>query len=91
MLRYMTLTFNYVVCSIEEAQHTKKLFIDELQSSLPVHKQNISSPEEEQALKLTYREFLIEIEVVVATKDAVKDAEGQILTNPLLSASIVIN
>ncbi|XP_027915726.1 uncharacterized protein LOC114175156 [Vigna unguiculata] len=56
ILRSMTPKFNYVVCSIEEAQDTNKLSIDELQSSLLVHEQRTSSPEEEQALKVTYGE-----------------------------------
>ena len=52
----MTPKFNYVVCSIEEAQDTRRLSIDELQSSLLVHEQRMISPEEEQALKVTYGE-----------------------------------
>lgn len=56
ILRSMTPKFNYVVCSIEEAQDTSRLSIDELQSSLLVHEQRMISPEEEQALKVTYGE-----------------------------------
>jgi len=58
ILRCMTPKFNYVVCSIEEAQDTNTLSIDELQSSLLVHEQRMSKPEEEQALKVTYGESL---------------------------------
>ncbi|KAL4325347.1 hypothetical protein GQ457_11G023670 [Hibiscus cannabinus] len=54
VLRFMTSKFNYVVCSIEEAQDTTDLSIDELQSSLLVHEQKMLNPEEEQALKVTY-------------------------------------
>ncbi|KAJ1375777.1 gag-polypeptide of LTR copia-type [Sesbania bispinosa] len=54
ILRSMTPKFNYVVCSIEEAQDTSTLSIDELQSSLLVHEQRMIIPEEEQALKVTY-------------------------------------
>ncbi|KAL4378121.1 hypothetical protein GQ457_02G036680 [Hibiscus cannabinus] len=51
VLRSMTSKFNYKVCSIEEAQDTTDLSIDELQSSLLVHEQKMLNPEEEQALK----------------------------------------
>ncbi|KAL4295748.1 hypothetical protein GQ457_12G010900 [Hibiscus cannabinus] len=54
VLRSMTSKFNYVVCSIEEAQDTTDLSIDELQSSLLVHEQKMLNPEEEQAIKVTY-------------------------------------
>lgn len=44
--------FNFVFCSIEEANDIEELSIDELQSSLLVHEQKISQQEkEEQALK----------------------------------------
>ncbi|XP_052485251.1 uncharacterized protein LOC128040514 [Gossypium raimondii] len=56
ILRSMTTKFNYVVCSIDEAQDTNNLSIDELQSSLLVHEQMIIIPEEEQVLKVTYGE-----------------------------------
>ncbi|KAK4423222.1 hypothetical protein Salat_1905000 [Sesamum alatum] len=56
ILRSMTQKFNYVVCSIEEAQDTTTLSIDELQSSLIVHEQRMTSLEEEQVLKVTYGE-----------------------------------
>ncbi|KAA8524643.1 hypothetical protein F0562_011066 [Nyssa sinensis] len=52
ILRSMTLKFNFVVCSIEEANGIEELSIDELQSSLLVHEQKINQQEkEEQALK----------------------------------------
>lgn len=48
----MTPKFNFVVCSIEEANDVDKLSIDELQSSLVVHeKKNNQQEKEEQALK----------------------------------------
>lgn len=44
--------FNFVVCSVEEANYVGELSIDELQSSLLVHEQKIKHQEiEEQALK----------------------------------------
>ena len=55
ILRSMTPKFDYVVCSIEESKDTDTLTIDELQSSLLVHEQRMSSHvEEEQALKITH-------------------------------------
>ncbi|KAA3467809.1 Retrovirus-related Pol polyprotein from transposon TNT 1-94 [Gossypium australe] len=56
ILRSMTTKFNYIVCSIDEAQNTSNLSIDELQSSLLVHKRRMISPKEEQVLKVTYGE-----------------------------------
>ncbi|GMI66249.1 hypothetical protein HRI_000294200 [Hibiscus trionum] len=57
ILRSMTSKFNYVVCSIEESKDTSTLSIDELQSSLLVHKQRMSNTvEEEHALKITHGE-----------------------------------
>ncbi|RVW64797.1 Retrovirus-related Pol polyprotein from transposon TNT 1-94 [Vitis vinifera] len=51
----MTPKFDYVVCSIEESKDTDTLTIDELQSSLLVHEQLMSSHvEEEHALKITH-------------------------------------
>lgn len=48
----MTSKFNFVVCSIEEANDIEELSIDELQSSLQVHEQKINQQDkEEQALK----------------------------------------
>jgi hypothetical protein len=48
----LTPKFNFVVCSIEEANDVDELSIDELQSSLLVHEQKINQQEkEEQALK----------------------------------------
>ena len=38
ILRTLTEKFNYIVCSIEESKDTNKLTVDELQSSLLVHK-----------------------------------------------------
>ncbi|RVW80052.1 Retrovirus-related Pol polyprotein from transposon TNT 1-94 [Vitis vinifera] len=55
ILRSMTPKFDYVVCSIEESKDTNTLTIDELQSSLLVHEQRMSSHvEEEHALKITH-------------------------------------
>nr|KYP56097.1 hypothetical protein KK1_002328 [Cajanus cajan] len=38
----MTPQFNYVVCSIEESNNLDTMTIDELQSSLLVHKQRMT-------------------------------------------------
>ena len=55
ILRSMTPKFGYVVCSIEESKDIDTLTIDELQSSLLVHEQHMSSHEEEEhALKITH-------------------------------------
>lgn len=52
ILRSMTSKFNFVVCSIEEANDIDELSIDELQSSLLVHEQKLNQSEHvEQALK----------------------------------------
>ena len=57
ILRSMTPKFDYVVCSIEESKDIDTLTIDELQSSLLVHEQRMSSHEEEEhALKITHGE-----------------------------------
>lgn len=53
ILRSLTPKFNFVVCAIEEANDVGLLSIDELQSSLLVHKQKINQQEkEEHALKI---------------------------------------
>ena len=53
----MTPKFDYIVCSIEESRGTTILTIDELQSSLLVHEQRMSSHvEEEHTLKTTHGE-----------------------------------
>jgi hypothetical protein len=55
ILRSLTEKFNYVVCSIEESKDIDALTVDELQSSLIVHKQKfVRHKSEEQALKVTY-------------------------------------
>ncbi|KAJ1438623.1 gag-polypeptide of LTR copia-type [Sesbania bispinosa] len=55
ILRSMTPKFDYVVCSIEESKDTDTLTIDELQSSLLVHEQRMTSHvEEEHALKVSH-------------------------------------
>ena len=55
ILRSITPKFDYVVCSIEESKDIDTLTIDELQSSLLVHEQRMSSHEEEEhALKITH-------------------------------------
>ncbi|XP_062014079.1 uncharacterized protein LOC133730517 [Rosa rugosa] len=52
ILRSLTDKFNYIVCSIKESKDIDKLSIDELQSSLIVHKQKFHRQSgEEQALK----------------------------------------
>jgi hypothetical protein len=52
ILRSLTLKIDYVVCSIEESKDINTLTIDELQSSLFVHEQRMSSHiEKEQALQ----------------------------------------
>ena len=57
ILRSMTPKFGYVVCSIKKSKDIDTLTIDELQSSLFVHKQRMSSHEEEKdALKITHGE-----------------------------------
>ncbi|XP_057980533.1 uncharacterized protein LOC131166201 [Malania oleifera] len=57
ILRSMTPKFDYVVCSIEESKNIDTLTIDELQSSLLVHEQRMSSHvEEEHTLKITHRD-----------------------------------
>lgn len=45
--------FTYVVCAIEESKDIKLLSVDELQSSLLVHEQNLSKHKgEERVLKM---------------------------------------
>uniref|UniRef100_A0A1S3X156 Retrovirus-related Pol polyprotein from transposon TNT 1-94 n=1 Tax=Nicotiana tabacum TaxID=4097 RepID=A0A1S3X156_TOBAC len=57
ILRSMTIKFNYVVCSIEESKDTSTITIDELQRSMLVHEQRMSSPvADEQALKIAHGE-----------------------------------
>ena len=57
ILRSTTPKFDYIVCSIEESKDTTILTIDELQSSLFVHEQRMSSHvDEEHALKITHGE-----------------------------------
>ena len=52
ILQYLTPNFNFVVCSIEEANDLDELLIDELQGSLLVHEQKIIQVDkEEQTLK----------------------------------------
>ncbi|WZZ37877.1 hypothetical protein YC2023_034136 [Brassica napus] len=56
ILRTLVEKFNYVVCAIEESKDIKELSVDELQSSLQVHEQNLSKGvKEEQALKVEYQ------------------------------------
>ena len=57
ILRSMTSRFDYVVCSVEESNDLDTLTIDELQSSLLVHKQRMNRHgRDEQALKVTYND-----------------------------------
>ncbi|XP_058077296.1 uncharacterized protein LOC131225726 [Magnolia sinica] len=54
ILRSLSEKYNYVVCSIKESKDINQLSIDELQSSLIVHKQKFQRHTgEEQALKVT--------------------------------------
>ena len=54
ILRSMIPNFNYVVCSIEESNNLNTMTIDELQSSLLVHKQRMTyQGEEKQVLQIT--------------------------------------
>ncbi|XP_024172399.1 uncharacterized protein LOC112178493 [Rosa chinensis] len=58
ILRTLKERFTYVVVSIEESKNTESLSIDELQSSLVVHKQKfkrVTSYESDQALKVEDR------------------------------------
>ena len=41
ILRSLTPKFDYIVCSIEEANNVEEMQIDELQSSLLVHEQKV--------------------------------------------------
>ncbi|XP_014495032.1 uncharacterized protein LOC106756949 [Vigna radiata var. radiata] len=56
IMRTLTKNYDYIVCSIKEAQDTDKLTIDVLQSSLLVHEQKLLRRKggDEQALKITY-------------------------------------
>jgi len=57
ILRFMTLKFDYMVCSIKESSYLNTLTIDELQSSLFIHEQRMNiHKEEEQALKITHED-----------------------------------
>ncbi|KAH7532388.1 hypothetical protein FEM48_Zijuj04G0014400 [Ziziphus jujuba var. spinosa] len=48
ILRSMASKFNFVFCSIEEANDIEELSTDELQSSLLVHEQNINQQEKKE-------------------------------------------
>ena len=53
ILRTLLEKFTYIVCAIEESKDIKEMTVDELQSSLLVHEQNLSKHEgEEHALKI---------------------------------------
>lgn len=58
ILRSLTEKYNYVVCSIEESKDIDKMSIDELQSSLIVHKQKMHKHNrvEEEPLKTITQE-----------------------------------
>ncbi|CAL8168038.1 unnamed protein product [Prunus armeniaca] len=60
ILRSMTSSFDYVVCSVEESNNLDTLTIDELQSSLLVHEQRMNMHGgDEQALKVTFDERIV--------------------------------
>lgn len=52
VLRYMTIEFNYVVCSIEESNDVTTLSIDELQSSLLVHEHGMKITQEKEDVQV---------------------------------------
>jgi len=84
ILRSLTPKFDYVVCSIEEYKDLDTLTIDELQSSLLVHEQCMSSHvEEEHALKITHGEQSGEgVEVVAALEEEDGDETDKTSTRP---------
>jgi hypothetical protein len=47
IFRSSTLKFNFVVCLIEEYKDIDELYIDELQSSLLIHKQKLNQQDKE--------------------------------------------
>jgi hypothetical protein len=58
ILRTLTEKWNYIVCSIEEANDVDTLTVDALQSSLLVHEQKFRrEPDEEQALAVSYGSY----------------------------------
>lgn len=60
ILRSLTSTFNYVVCSIEESKNLNTLSLDELHGSLLIHEQRMEdSQPNEQVLKVIHDEKLI--------------------------------
>lgn len=64
ILRLMTLRYDYVVCSIEESRDLGSMTIDELQSSLLVHEQQMNghNSHEEQVLGVVREEVFYEVE-----------------------------
>jgi len=52
ILRSMVSKFDYVACSIEESNNLDTMTIDELQSSLLVHKQRMKSNGEEEQVHM---------------------------------------
>ena len=91
ILRSMTPKFDYVVCSIEQSKDIDTLTIDELQSSLLVHEQRMSSHDEgEHALKITYGDQFEEGVVAVETREEKEGGEADNpLTRPRWNAIIV--
>lgn len=57
----LLVSYNYIVCSIEEFKDINTMSVDELQSSLLVHEQKLKRHSvEEQTLRITYDYDMIE-------------------------------
>ncbi|RDY05899.1 hypothetical protein CR513_10196, partial [Mucuna pruriens] len=81
ILRTLTEKFNYVVVSIEESKDIDKLIVDELQSSLIVHRQKFITPSgEEHVLKITFLAQGEEVED--EDEDEEEGEEGKALIEP---------
>ena len=81
ILRSMTPKFDYIVCSIEESRGTTILTIDELQSSLLVHEQHMSSPVEEK--NMLWRSLMVNnLEEGVKVVEVLEAEEGDEADKP---------